>query len=144
MTAEPRRTIVFTLPPKRDWKRPPRKPAGRLPRVARLMALAIRFEELLGVGAVKDFADLSRLGRVTRARISQIMNLLNLAPDLQERVLFLVPVVAKQNEISERILRSVVDEPCWAHQRRLFAEIESTKNKLSKASLLCAPERCDS
>jgi hypothetical protein len=38
-----------------------------LPRVARLMALAIRFEELLRAGTVKDFADLSRLGRVTRA-----------------------------------------------------------------------------
>jgi hypothetical protein len=129
MTAEPKRTIVFTLPPKRDWKRPGRNRVGRLPRVTRLMALAIRFEELLRHGTVKDFADLARLGRVTRARISQIMALLNLASDLQERILFLVPVLAKQEEISERSLRAVVDEPGWAQQRRLFAEIEQSKSK---------------
>jgi hypothetical protein len=139
MTPQPKRTIVFTLPPKRPWKKPTRNRVGRLPRVARLMALAIRFEDLLQTGAVKDFADLSRLGRVTRARISQIMNLLNLAPDLQERVLFLTPVLAKQDEISERILRAVVDQPCWAQQRRLFAEIES-----QKSILLCVREPIDS
>jgi hypothetical protein len=129
MTAEPKRTIVFTLPPKRDWKKPKRKRVGRLPRVARLMALAIRFEELLRDGTVKDFADLARLGRVTRARISQIMALLNLAPDLQERILFLAPVLVKQEEVSERNLRTVVDEPCWAQQRRLFTKIEQSKSK---------------
>ena len=140
MTAEPKRTIVFTLPPKRDWTRPKRTRAGRLPRVARLMALAIRFEELLGGGTVRDFADLARLGRVTRARISQIMALLNLAPDLQERILFLAPVVTKQEEISERSLRTVVDEPCWTQQRRLFAEIE----RIKRATAPCVPERCGS
>jgi hypothetical protein len=129
MTTEPKRTIVFTLPPKRDWKRPKRKRVGRLPRVARLMALAIRFEELLRAGTVRDFADLSRLGRVTRARISQIMNLLNLAPDLQERLLFLEPVVCWRDEISERILRAVVDEPSWAQQRRLFEKVISRQTQ---------------
>ena len=129
MTAEPKRTIIFTLPPKRDWKRPKRKRVGRLPRVARLMALAIRFEELLQAGTVKDFADLSRLGRVIRARISQIMNLVNLAPDLQERLLFLEPVLCWRDEVSERILRAVVDEPCWAQQRRLFEEMMSKRSK---------------
>ena len=78
---------------------------------------------------MKDFADLSRLGRVTRARISQIMNLLNLAPDLQERLLLLDPVLDRREELSERGLRAVVDEPCWAKQRRLFEEIASQKSK---------------
>jgi hypothetical protein len=62
---------------------------GRLPRVAKLMALAIRFEGLLRDGVVKDYAELARLGHVTRARMSQIMNLLHLAPDIQEALLFL-------------------------------------------------------
>src|SRR5712691_330594 len=129
MIAAPKRTIVFTPPPKRDWKIAKRLRAGRLPRVARLMALAIRFEDLLRAGAVKDFADLSRLGRVTRARISQIMNLLNLAPDLQERLLLLDPVLDRREELSERGLRAVVEEPCWAKQRHLFEEIASQKSK---------------
>ena len=64
-------------------------PTTRVPRVARLMALAIKFEGLVRAGTVHDYADLARLGGVTRARITQIMNLLLLAPDLQERLLFL-------------------------------------------------------
>jgi len=52
------------------------------------MALAIRFDDLIRRGEVRDYADLARLGHVSRARITQIMNLLNLAPDIQERLLF--------------------------------------------------------
>jgi hypothetical protein len=57
---------------------------GSIPRIARLMALAIRFEGLLRDGTIRDYAELARLGRVTRARMTQIMKLLLLAPDLQE------------------------------------------------------------
>jgi hypothetical protein len=64
-------------------------PAGRVPRVSRWMALAIRFERLLRDGAIASYADLARLGHVSHARISQIMNLLYLAPDIQESLLFL-------------------------------------------------------
>jgi hypothetical protein len=62
---------------------------GRVPRVSRLMALAIRFDGLVRSGAVADYAALADLGHVSRARISQIMNLLLLAPDIQEQILFL-------------------------------------------------------
>jgi hypothetical protein len=54
----------------------------RLPRVARLMALALRFEQLVHTGLIKDYATLAKLGGVSRARISQIMNLIQLAPAL--------------------------------------------------------------
>ena len=59
-------------------------PAGRVPRIARLMALALRFEHLVQSGTVRDYAELARLGQVSRARLTQITNLLHLAPDLQE------------------------------------------------------------
>src|ERR1700736_3321616 len=68
---------------------PAAPPSGRVPRVARLLALAHRLEQLLRTGVVRDYAELARLGHVTRARISQVLNLLYLAPDLQEAVLFL-------------------------------------------------------
>jgi len=56
-------------------------PRGRVPRVSRLMALAIRFEGLIRDGVVRNQAELARLEHVSRARVSQIMNLLNLAKD---------------------------------------------------------------
>ena len=67
----------------------PPAPPDPVPRIARLMALAIHFEELIRQGLVKDYADLARLGGVSRARITQIMNLLNLPPTEQEEILFL-------------------------------------------------------
>src|SRR5262249_42036894 len=62
---------------------------GRIPRVTRLMALALKFEKLLRDKVVVDLAALARLGQVSRARISQIMNLTCLATDIQENILFL-------------------------------------------------------
>ena len=70
----------------------PVPPAARIPRVAKLMALAIRFDQLIRDGVVADQAEVARLGHVSRARVTQIMNLLNLAPDIQEELLFLPPV----------------------------------------------------
>jgi hypothetical protein len=71
--------------------RPALRPAPRterLPRLARLMALALRFEKLIATGVVKDFRTLARLGHVSSARVSQILSLLHLAPDIQEALLF--------------------------------------------------------
>ncbi len=64
---------------------------ARVPRASRLMALAIRLGKLIQEGQVADQADIAELGHVTPARVSQIMNLLNLAPDIQEEILFLPP-----------------------------------------------------
>ncbi len=68
---------------------PPTVPPGRVPRVARLAALALRFEGLVRSGAVASYTELATLGHVTRARVSQVMNLLNVAPDVLEALLFL-------------------------------------------------------
>jgi hypothetical protein len=92
---------------------------GSIPRIARLMALAIRFQKLLWDGTIRDYAELGRLGGVTRARMTQIMKLLDLAPDLQEEILFL-PFVKGLNE---RNLRRIVSRIDWDEQRRLFQRI---------------------
>ena len=92
--------------------------AGRVPRVARLMALAIRFEELVRLGEIESHADLARLGQVTRARISQIMDLLCLAPDIQEELLFLPRVKRERDAVSEHELRTVCAASDWREQRR--------------------------
>ncbi len=64
---------------------------GSVPRLSQLMALAIHMDDLIRRGEVADYADLARLAHVSRARITQIMNLLLLAPDIQEAILFFPP-----------------------------------------------------
>ena len=91
-----------------------------IPRIARLMALAIRFEGLLRNETIRDYAELARLGRVTRARMTQIMKLLHLAPDIQEQILYLPPLKG----LNERNLRSIVSKVDWNEQRRMFQEIK--------------------
>ena len=89
----------------------------RIPRITRLMALAIQFEAMVERGEVRDYADLARLGYVTRARLTQIMNLLLLAPDLQEELLLLS---ATTRTVQERDLRNVVKLAEWQDQRKSF------------------------
>jgi hypothetical protein len=86
------------------------------------MALAWRFEKLVQGGEVKDYAHLARLGRVTRARISQIMNLLQLAPDLQERLLFLTRPAQGRDPMHLARLQPVAAVLNWRRQRRLWRE----------------------
>jgi hypothetical protein len=90
----------------------------RIPRISRLMALAIKLDAMIARGEVRDYADLARLGYVTRARVTQIMSLLHLAPDLQERILFEADVV--RNKVVERELRHVVAEVDWQCQRQIW------------------------
>lgn len=87
------------------------------------MALAIWFDELIRTGAVQDYGELARLGHVSRPRITQIMDLLQLAPDIQETLLFLPPVTRGKDPITERELREVVAEVDWVRQRRSWARI---------------------
>jgi hypothetical protein len=95
--------------------------AGRVPRVARLLALAHRFEGLVRRGEVADHAALARLGQVTRARISQIMSLLSLAPDVQEQVLFLPRTECGRDPIQMRHLLPIARVTDWKVQRQLWA-----------------------
>jgi hypothetical protein len=107
------------------------KTAGHsIPRIARLMALAIRFEGLLREKAIRDYAELARLGHVTRARITQIMQLLDLAPDIQEQILFL-PLIQGLNE---RNLRPVVSRMNWNEQRRMFQKITDRLHRIGDST----------
>ena len=93
---------------------------GKLPRVTRLMALAIKFQDMVARSEVRDYADLARLGHVTRARITQIMNLLNLAPDIQEAILLLPPTTSGRDPISERGVRKLTAIVLWSRQRKVW------------------------
>jgi len=98
----------------------PEPPAGRTPRVSRLMALAIHFDRLLRKGKVRDQSELARLAHVTQPRMTQIMNLNHLAPDIQEQLLILPMVMEWRDPIHERLLRPITRNPCWREQRQAW------------------------
>ena len=104
----------------------PPQQLGRVPRISRLMALAIRFEHLIRAGQIADYAELARLGHVTRARITQVMNLLLLAPDLQEQLLFLPHIQGGRELIHLRELQPIAATWDWSRQRRLWMNLART------------------
>ncbi len=93
---------------------------GRLHRVSRLMALAIKCDGLIRSQVLRDYTDIAKLGRISKPRVTQIMNLLNLAPDIQEHLLFLPPTTSCRDRISERNLRGIAKLVDWSEQRKLF------------------------
>ena len=97
------------------------------------MALAIRFEGLLRDETIRDYAELARLGRVTRARMTQIMKLRYLAPDIQEQILFLPRIKG----LNERNLRPIVKEIDWDEQRRMFGKFTEKTSDSESRILKC-------
>jgi hypothetical protein len=142
MNAEPR-TIACALPPRLRRRAgcpprpsdavapPPPGPLGRVPRVARLLALALRLEQLVQTGVIANYAELARLGHVSRARVTQIVSLRLLAPDLQEAVLFLPPTVRGRDPIHVRQLQRVAAELDWQQQRRLWQALLAKRGRQS-------------
>ncbi len=91
------------------------------------MALAIRFDRLLRDGGVKDYAELARLGHVTRVRMSQIMGLLNLAPNIQEEILFLPKNVKGRDPISAREVIQMAMIEDWHGQLRKWVKFKNIR-----------------
>jgi hypothetical protein len=96
---------------------------GRVPRVSRLMALAIRFAGLIREGVVADYAEIASLGGVTRARVTQVMNLLHLAPDIQEQILFLPRVETGRDPVILRDLQPMISPVDWRKQRKKWRDL---------------------
>jgi hypothetical protein len=108
---------------------------GRVARVSRLMALALKFQELLSEGTVRNHADLAQIGQVSRTRVCQILGLTNLAPAIQEGLLFLPKTVRGPDRITENRLRAIARLVDWKAQverfRSCFAGCEPELLKLS-------------
>jgi hypothetical protein len=85
-----------------------------------MMALAIRCQALLDSGVISTYAELARLARVSRARVTQIMNLLRLAPDLQEWLLLAVPGTGGRDQLTEHAVRKLTQIVDWDTQRHRF------------------------
>ena len=110
----------------------PSAPA-KLPHITKLMALAIRLEHLLATGQVKDQAEIARVAGITRARVTQIINLTNLAPDIQQAILDLEPTTDHVPRFREREVRSIAIIANWEKQRVLWKRLVK-RNANSKRS----------
>jgi hypothetical protein len=107
-----------------DGRAPAPAPASaRVPRIARLMALALRLEALVQEGTVGSYAELARLGHVSRARLSQILSLLYLAPDLQEQLLFWERPRRGRAPLSLRHVLPITAVLDWQEQRRRWRQL---------------------
>jgi hypothetical protein len=94
---------------------------GRVPRISKLMAIAIVMNDMVAQGEVKDLSQLARITGVSQPRATQIMNLTLLAPDIQETLLFLPRVVGGKDPVTEKELRPVVAEVEWGRQREVVS-----------------------
>lgn len=98
-----------------------RRTAARLPTVVRLLVLAHQIDEVLAAGRVESYAEVAMQLGISRARLSQIMKLLTLAPDIQERILTADASIL--SFLTERTLRPVLRHADWSHQRKHFTEL---------------------
>jgi len=116
--------IEFELPCRQDRLAEtsvtaPVEPRRRAPRVARLLALAHKLDGMVRSGQVAGYREVARLGQISSARLSQILTLLHLSPEIQEYILFASPAEARL--LAEYDLRQIAREPDWNRQQAIFA-----------------------
>jgi hypothetical protein len=95
-----------------------------VPRIARLMALAFHIEALVQSGTVSSYAEVARLGHVSRARVCQILSLVQLAPDVQEQVLFLPRPAHGRAPLPLRQVLAIAAVLDWDEQRRRWRKLQ--------------------
>ncbi len=122
------RTVDFAVKGKRKSDRAVEEPMGRVPRISKLMALAIRYDQMLSDGVVQSQTELAELLHVSQPRMTQIMNLLHLSPEIQEEILMLPGVAKGADVITERDMRLISTSVCWRSQ----AQVWETKGTLSQ------------
>lgn len=104
------------------------KPKKRTQRISKLMAMAICFKEILNADSSRDMADLAVAGQVSRARMSQIMNMNLLAPSIQKELIALPKTTSAIDIISIIKIQKIALEPDWQLQRKMW-EVVSCQNK---------------
>ena len=96
---------------------------SRVPRISKLLALAIKMSDLLREGKVEDFSAMAEIGHISKPRLSQILSLTNLSPEIQETLLFLPKTYRGRDSITEKLIRPVAAQVDWTAQQTLFREL---------------------
>ena len=91
-------------------------------RLTQLLALAHRWNHLIEEGVVASYAEIASTMGLSRARVTQIMALLYLAPEIQEKILTRA-LDTELDRLTERSVRVLTMLPAWDDQRRLWASL---------------------
>lgn len=109
-------------PPPPPLRQPKEK--GKLQTATIQLVRAHRLHRLIEQKKPATYRELAKMLRLTPARITQLVDLLFLAPDIQERILYLPRTANGRGWLTERDLRIVAAEPVWAEQRKVLADLE--------------------
>ena len=101
-------------------------PSGRLPRVTQILALAIKFEDMIRTGEAQGYADIARLSGLSRERVSQIARLNYLAPEIQVELLYVPPTSTGKYPLSEVVVRKIANILSWEGQRLAWTRLKNT------------------
>jgi hypothetical protein len=97
---------------------------GRLPRITKMMALAIRLDHFINSCQLTDQTELARADHVSRSRLTQNMDLNLLEPDIQEVILLTGDNSKNQSLLKKCSVRNVARIPSWSVQRRLWKNLK--------------------
>jgi len=109
---------------------PPPGPSRQPARVTVTLALAHTIQRAIDRGRIRDQAEAARRLGLTRARLTQIMDLTLIAPDVQEEILFL-EATGGVEPLSGNALRDIVYRETWMEQRHTFALVRQPRRKAS-------------
>ena len=124
----------FHVAKKRDGRKQlqsgpaPTKPTGRVPRITRLLVLAHRCHRLIQDGVIINQSELAHYGQISTTRMTQIMWMDNLAPDIQEEILFQPNTVKGRDPIKEADIRPIAKTLDWKHQRKMWQAIKNSES----------------
>lgn len=107
--------------------------AGRVPRISRLLALAHHCFRLVQSGAIINQSELAHYGQISTTRMTQIMWLDNLAPDIQEEILYLPRITQGRDTIKEVDIRPIAKTLDWNKQRHMWRELQKSSQAVNPA-----------
>jgi hypothetical protein len=99
-------------------------------------------EELARERNLRTYEELAKLGRLTRSRVSLMLLLTNLAPAIQEELLFLPRVISGAERITEEQLRSIAKLIDWDEQIALFRSLWDSSGPTSRRNLATSVNAC--
>jgi len=96
--------VPHAVPPGRGDPKPPR--VTKTPRFVELLRKANEWKALLESGVVASQAEIALREGITRPRVTQIMGMLRLAPEIREQILAMHDS-SRRPQITERVLRPI-------------------------------------